>query len=110
MIILKPDFYDAFRCIADKCTLSCCTPKWDIEIDEETYQKYQGMEGELGDKIRSNLTSKLVNGNEFKHVMKLCENGCPMLNEKGLCEIIIQNVWYFLENMLYLIKKHRRKQ
>ena len=34
---MKPDYYDEFQCIADKCSDNCCTGGWEIDIDEDTY-------------------------------------------------------------------------
>ena len=39
MELLKPDFYDAFVCIASRCRDTCCAG-WEIEVDEETLKKY----------------------------------------------------------------------
>jgi len=90
MIILKPYFYDDFECIADKCILTCCHFTWRIDIDEETFQKYQKIEGELGDKIRANIISEKSSDGK-KEVHRIKETmPCPLLNEKGLCEIVLQ--------------------
>ena len=40
MELLKPDYYDEFTCIADKCTISCCR-EWKINIDDETYRNWK---------------------------------------------------------------------
>lgn len=37
MKILKPFYYDDFKCIADKCIDSCCIG-WRISIDKESYK------------------------------------------------------------------------
>ena len=39
MFTVKPDFYDNFKCIADKCTDSCCIG-WEIDVDETALEKY----------------------------------------------------------------------
>ena len=32
MKIIKPDYFDNFRCIADRCPDSCCK-EWDVLVD-----------------------------------------------------------------------------
>ena len=38
MIYTKPDYYDEFTCIADKCKDTCCSG-WQIVIDDEYLNK-----------------------------------------------------------------------
>lgn len=40
---IKVNYYDQFKCIADKCSLSCCQ-EWRIAVDDETHQKWQGVQ------------------------------------------------------------------
>ena len=49
MKIVKPDYYDSFRCIADKCRHSCCIG-WEIDIDEDTLDLYENIPGDFGDR------------------------------------------------------------
>ena len=81
-----PNYYEKFRCIADKCRHSCCIG-WDVYIDEETLEKYRTMGGETGERVRAHLTEK-----EDGTCFCMCEGGrCPMLNSRGLCDIILEN-------------------
>lgn len=41
MKLRVPDYYDEFQCIADKCSDNCCIGGWEIDIDEDTYERYQ---------------------------------------------------------------------
>ena len=85
MITIKPDFYKDFKCIADKCTDSCCIG-WEIVVDRETSEKYQNIKGDFGEKIRANL----VKDEDNEICFKLDENErCPFLNKDNLCDIII---------------------
>ena len=43
MDLLKPDYYDDFSCIADKCTISCCR-EWKINVDDVTYRKWKAVQ------------------------------------------------------------------
>ena len=46
MKVLKPFYYDDFKCIANDCIDSCCIG-WQINIDENTYKKYKKVKGAL---------------------------------------------------------------
>ena len=86
MFTIKPDFYDEFKCIADKCTDSCCIG-WEINVDESALKKYNGLQSPLGDEIRSKITE----AEDGSCCFKLSEKErCPFLNENNLCDIIIK--------------------
>lgn len=76
-----PNYYDKFRCIADRCKHSCCIG-WEIDIDEDTFDFYNALDGAFAEKIREN-----IEGEPPHFVLKEGER-CPFLNEKGLCDII----------------------
>ena len=83
MKIYAPNYYNAFKCIADKCNHSCCVG-WEIDIDNKTLDYYKNVEGDFGNKLRKNISF-----DENPH-FKLCQNErCPFLNSNNLCEIIL---------------------
>ncbi len=85
MFYIKPDFYDNFKCIADKCSDSCCIG-WEIDVDDIALEKYNKINSAFGEKIRS----QIIKSEDGSNCFKLCENErCPFLNEKNLCKIII---------------------
>ncbi len=85
MVVTRPDFYKKFKCVADKCTDSCCIG-WEIIVDSETTEKYKNIKGDFGEKIRSNLKKD----EDDEICFKLDENErCPFLNKNNLCDIII---------------------
>lgn len=80
-----PSYYQKFSCIADKCKDSCCIG-WEIDIDEDTYSYYEGIEGELGKRLQKSMATDSDGTSHFT----LQKNGwCPFLNEKKLCDICI---------------------
>jgi len=80
-----PNYYSKFKCIADRCSHSCCVG-WEIYIDSKTADKYNKTGGKLGEKLKKSIIFD-EDGASFK----LCENErCPFLSEKGLCDIIIE--------------------
>ena len=83
MQTLFPNYYDKFCCIADKCKHSCCIG-WEIDIDEDTMQLYDNLDGEIGERIRKNIEG------EPPHFILGEKDRCPFLNEKGLCDIILE--------------------
>lgn len=85
MFTIKPDFYDDFKCIADKCTDSCCIG-WEIDVDETALEKYNKINTDFGEKIHS----QIIKSEDGSSCFSLCENErCPFLNKKNLCDIII---------------------
>lgn len=83
MIEVFPNYYEKFKCIADRCKHSCCKG-WEIQIDEDTMELYGSLQGELADKIRS-----CIEGDE-PHFRLDDEERCPFLNHSGLCDIICE--------------------
>lgn len=89
MKILKPFYYDDFKCIADKCIDSCCIG-WRISIDKESYKKYKRVNGEFGKYLKTGINRIRENNNNlFYGVIKLKNNRCIFLDENNLCNIYI---------------------
>jgi len=83
MKLYAPEYYKNFTCIADRCKHSCCVG-WEIDIDDVTMKKYAEYNGNYSDKIRESI--EYSDEPHFK--LDECER-CPHLNEKGLCNIIL---------------------
>lgn len=85
--VLKPFYYDNFKCTANECIDNCCS-NWKIEIDEKTYKKYKKLKGEWGKKINNNISRKRNNSNYLQYgKINLKNNKCSLLSEDGLCTI-----------------------
>ena len=78
MILRKPDFYDQFKCIASRCSDTCCVG-WEIDIDEATQDVYRKVSGTFGDRLRANI--------EDGHFKMLPHDRCPFLDKDNLCEV-----------------------
>jgi len=79
-----PDYYPEFTCTAERCKHNCCIG-WEIDIDEDTLTYYQSIGGELGERLKKNISLE-----ETPH-FRLCSNDrCPFLNDKNLCDLILQ--------------------
>ena len=86
--MFMPKYMLTFKCIGSKCIDTCCAG-WDINIDEDTYEKYSNCTGELKelvkDKFRENKNSDDYFNKGFMNLKE--ENKCPFLNESLLCDI-----------------------
>ena len=76
------NYYPNFKCIAERCKHTCCAG-WEMCIDAQTLREYKNEQGEFGQKLNSGINYKK---SKFKSDKK---GRCAFLNEKGLCEIII---------------------
>lgn len=83
MTEIFPNYYAKFCCIADKCKHSCCIG-WEIDIDEDTMELYNSLEGEFAERIRAS-----IEGNEPHFILGEGDR-CPFLNQDGLCNIICE--------------------
>ena len=82
MKLYAPLYYKKFKCIADRCTHSCCIG-WEIDVDSCSYEKYRSLSGGYGEVIKGSID------NTDTPCFKLSENNrCPHLSEGGLCNII----------------------
>lgn len=83
---IKPDYYDTFTCIADKCSFTCCQ-EWKITVDDDTYKKWNHLSltkeqnNSLNQYIRQKDGTRVIALNEHKR--------CPFLNEKKLCKLVL---------------------
>lgn len=83
MKLYAPKYYKDFVCIADKCKHSCCI-NWEIDVDENALKKYSDLKGEYKDAIKNSISLE-----PSPHFILQKNERCPHLNEKGLCNIIL---------------------
>lgn len=82
MIITKPDYYDEFKCVADKCKDTCCAG-WQIVIDDDSLAKYENILGKYSKNIMESIDFD-------EHCFKQDKNKrCAHLNENNLCDLYI---------------------
>lgn len=79
-----PSYYNDFLCVAGNCPDSCCR-KWEIVIDNDTIKKYDKIDSNFGEKIRS----EIITDEEGECCFRLNSGNCPFLNADGLCDIHI---------------------
>lgn len=83
MVLRMPEYCKSFRCIAEKCKDNCCIG-WEIDIDPETAEYYQGVQGDFGKRLKANIKTE---DGVSSFILK--GERCPFLNKNNLCDIII---------------------
>lgn len=83
MKILKPSFYDNFKCLADDCKNSCCSAGWQISVSKNEIAKLQF----CGDDSLAKNENFVKCQNEF--CINLLDKKCPYF-ENGLCDIVLK--------------------
>ena len=85
IFILQPKYVADFQCDASKCNAKCCG-KWRIDIDMETYKKYQRIKNPaMRKKILSSIQPSTI---QTGFQIELDNKGvCPLLCEDNLCYI-----------------------
>lgn len=83
MKLVAPHYYDDFRCTADKCKHNCCIG-WEIDVDEITLEYYDSLSGEIGEKLKKNISRE----GDTPHFVLAENERCPFLMKNNLCELI----------------------
>ncbi len=78
-----PSYYNEFSCIKSRCKHNCCIG-WEIDIDNDTYNKYLNTSGNFAKLLKQNIA-----GNETPHFVLASGGRCPFLNKENLCDIIL---------------------
>ena len=65
MIESVPNYYDKFKCIADRCKHSCCIG-WEIDIDDDTMELLEAQTN----KEEANIKIDLSKFTKFKKILK----------------------------------------
>ncbi len=86
--IFLPKYMIGFKCISSRCTDTCCAG-WDINIDEDTYNKYNNSTGLFKELLKNKFIENKDEHESFNHGFMVLkdENRCPFLNSNMLCDI-----------------------
>lgn len=101
MKIYAPEYYKKFKCTADKCENSCCIG-WEIDIDGQTFEKYKGVQGHFGKRLRKCISDGAM---DERHFILGESDRCPFLNGNNLCDIYIE---LGEENLCDICRAHPR--
>lgn len=84
----QPDYYNKFKCIADKCSITCCQ-EWKIAVDEATNRKWKKLSADKVSGKSDNLSSYTCH-KDGSRVIKLDEkHRCPFLSKDKLCHLVM---------------------
>ena len=75
MKLVAPDYYEKFKCTAGECAHSCCIG-WEIDVDYDTLDYYNSIDGEFGQRLRNNIVTE----GETAHFCLAENERCPFLN------------------------------
>jgi len=80
MLYVRPEYYEKFKCVADRCEATCCAG-WQIVIDEAALLRYKSEQGEYGETLRNRI-------DWAEGVFQQdCRKRCAFLKENNLCEM-----------------------
>ncbi len=80
MLYVRPNYYEKFKCVVDRCEATCCAG-WQIVIDEAAMARYQSVTGEYGEILRERIDWE---EGVFKQG---CGKRCAFLKKNNLCEM-----------------------
>ncbi|WP_297428324.1 flagellin lysine-N-methylase [Clostridium sp.] len=86
--VFMPKYMAEFKCISSSCSDTCCAG-WDINIDEDTYNKYEDSTGQFSKLVEGKYIKNKHEHDTSNHGFMILkhENRCPFLNSKMLCDI-----------------------
>lgn len=84
-MLVYPDYYEQFSCLAGACRHSCCRG-WQIDIDPDSVRRYEALEGLWGEKLRASMDRSA----DPPHFILDEQERCPFWQKDGLCELILQ--------------------
>lgn len=99
MKLFMPEYYKKFKCIADRCSHSCCIG-WEIDVDRAALSRFKAL-GERGEKILATIDFE----GETPHYKLLSGERCPHLDDTGLCRLITE---YGEEYLCDICREHPR--
>ena len=80
MLYIRPDYYNKFKCTADKCEATCCAG-WQIVIDDDSLEHYEKEQSAYGDVLRER-----IDWEEGVFKQDSCKR-CVFLNPDNLCDM-----------------------
>ena len=81
MKITSLNFYNDFKCLAGNCHHTCCA-YWEINIDKKALLHYSKIKGDFSERIKQSV-------NFEKSCFNKVDDRCAFLNNKNLCDLII---------------------
>ena len=82
MKVLRPWFYEEFRCAAGNCRHNCCIG-WEVDVDPESVARWQDIPGPIGERARAALVPDEVSA----HLRLEADGRCALLDADDLCAL-----------------------
>lgn len=89
--IYQPTYFKSFTCQPERCQESCCE-RWQIIIDQNTYEQYESSKNPIIQQIVKEGISKNPNPkgrDDFARINLSGDLACPFLRNDKLCEVIL---------------------
>ena len=84
-VYFQPEYVNKFKCDGQSCNAHCCK-YWTIDIDHDTYKKYNSIRPKSASKAITEHLIKKSNSNQY--IVKLnSKKFCPFLTEDNWCSI-----------------------
>ena len=84
----QPDYYNKFKCIADKCSITCCQ-EWKIAVDEATNRKWKKLTADKVSGKSDNLSSYTCHKDGSRVIKLDKKHRCPFLSKDKLCHLVM---------------------
>lgn len=87
--VLKPSYYEKFKCIGSKCESTCCK-EWSIPIDIVSYKRYKSVGGSYGKRLKASIeinNSKTKSETWYGQFKFDKNNRCKLLTDNNLCSV-----------------------
>lgn len=75
--------YNNFRCLAGRCTSTCCSG-WRIEVDSEAFIRFSNIRNQA---LRDDILSNIYKADGSRYFATKSNGRCSMLDNDGLCRI-----------------------
>ncbi len=85
MKVYAPSYYSSFACLMGACRHTCCAG-WEIDIDEDSLERYRATDGEIGRMLQENIDE--ADGCACFRLRE--DERCPFLQDDGLCRLICE--------------------
>lgn len=84
----QPDYYNNFKCIADKCSITCCQ-EWKIAVDDATNRKWKKLSADKVSGKSDNLSSYTCHKDGVLVIQLDEKHRCPFLSKNKLCHLVM---------------------
>lgn len=107
-MIIKPNYYDKFKCIGSDCDFTCCQ-EWKIAVDDDTAKKWKTIKPPEGLKTRRKSLEQFTQYKDGARVISLENHVCPFLDENKLCRLVTSHGDEILSNTCAIFPREKHE-